>query len=75
MAMADMAGQKRKQSVLTLETKLLIVHALEEGNSQRAVGEKFGVAKADICKKISDSISASESPTLLKSVHCSPCQI
>ena len=40
--------------------------ALEEGNFQRAVGEKFGVAKSTIAdiwkyrKKISDSVSDDE---------------
>ena len=66
MAMAHVAGQKRKRTVLTLETKSLIVRALEEGNSQRVVGEKFGVAKSTIAdiwkyrKKISGSVSASD---------------
>ena len=48
-------SKKRKQSVLTLETKLEIVKVLEKGTSQRVVGDKFGVAKstvADIGKMV-----------------------
>ena len=70
--------QKRKRSVLTLETKLNIVQVLEKGTSQRVVGKKFSVAKstvADIWKdrqKISDSIASSESPSYAKkAVYCS----
>ena len=48
------------------------MHALEKGSSQRVVGEKFRVAKSTIAhiwkerKKISDFVSASESPALAK---------
>ena len=71
MAMAAVS-RKRKRAVLTIGTKLEIVLALEMGSSQRVVGEKFRVAKATIAhiwkdhKKISDSVSASESPALAK---------
>lgn len=64
--------QKRKRSVLTLEKKLEIVRALDNGSSQRVVAENFGVAKstvADIWKdrqKILDFVSASESCSYAK---------
>ena len=64
--------------VLTLETKLDIIRALEKGSSHRVVGRKFGVAKstvADIWKtrqKISDSIAASESSYAKK--QCIVCE-
>ena len=59
-------AEKRKRCVLTLETKLKIIQALENGNSQRVVGVKLGVSKSTVAdiwkdrKKISDSIAASE---------------
>ena len=40
--------QKRKRSVLTLEKKLEIVRALDNGSSQRVVAENFGVAKSTV---------------------------
>ena len=58
---------KRKRSMVTLETKMEIVCELQKGNSQRVVAERFGVAKStvgDIWKyrqKIEDCISSSES--------------
>jgi len=42
------AGSKRKRTVLTLEKKLEILKVLEQGLSQRLVGEKFGVAKCTV---------------------------
>ena len=67
--MATAVGsKKRKRSVLTLETKLEIVKALEKGTSQQVVGDKFGVAKSTIAniwkdhKRTADSIAFSESP-------------
>ena len=71
MAMAALP-HKRKRVVLTLGTKLEIVRTLEKGNSQIVVGEKFGDANSTIadiwkdCKKISDSLTASESPAYAK---------
>ena len=73
-----MAGilRKRKRAVLTLRKKLEIVQYLEKGASQKVVGEKFGVAKsivADIWKdrqKISDAVSASESPAFANKKRC-----
>ena len=64
--------QKRKRSVMTLETKMKIVHEIQTGSSQRVVAEKFGIAKStvgDIWKdrqKIEDCISSSESLTFAK---------
>ncbi len=69
-------ANKRKRSVLTLEKKLNIVKKLEKGISQRAVGEKFGVAKstvADIWKdrvKLSAATSSSESPAFYCNNSC-----
>ena len=65
-------SHKQKRAVLTIGTKLEIVHTLEKGSSQRVVGEKFRVAKSTIAhiwkdrKKISGFVSASESPALAK---------
>ena len=67
---------KRKRAVRTLGKKLEIVHSLEKGASQRVVCKKFAVAKStvtDIWKdrqKISDAVSASESPTFANKKHC-----
>ena len=58
---------QRKRSMVTLETKMEIVCALQKGNSERVVAERFGVARStvgDIWKyrqKIEDCISSSES--------------
>ena len=73
--MAGILG-KRKRAVLMLGKKLEIVQSLETGALQKVVGEKFGVAKstiADIWKdrqKISDIISASESPAFANRKRC-----
>ena len=51
----DVRWPKSESAVLTLETKLKIIQALENGNSQRVVGVKLGVSKstvADIWKDI-----------------------
>ena len=64
--------QKRKRSVMTLETKMKIVCDSQSGSSQRFVAEKFGVAKStvgDIWKdrqKFQDCVSSSESLTFAK---------
>ncbi len=78
MEVSPVAG-KRKRAVLTLEKKFNIVKELEKGISQRAVGEKFGVAKstvADIWKdraKLSAAASSSESPAYSYKKHCIVC--
>ena len=59
--------RKRKRAVLTLAKKMEIVRELQNGHSQRAIAEKYGVAKStvgDIWKyrqKLDDCISSSES--------------
>ena len=42
------ACKKRKRIAHTLETKLEIVKALEKGDSQRLVCQKFGIAKSTV---------------------------
>ena len=62
------ASKKRKQTAHTLKTKLEIMKALKKGDSQRLVGQKFGIAKSTVAdiwrdhKKITDSVASSESP-------------
>ena len=71
--------KKRKWSVLTLETKLEIMWALEKGTSQWVVGDNFGVAKSTITdiwkdrQKIADSIASSESPAFTNRKRCIIC--
>ena len=61
--------------MLTLEKKLNVMNALEGGNSQRVVGERFEVAKSTIVdiwkdhKKIIDATATSESSSVM---HYSP---
>ena len=70
------ASKKGKRTTHTLETKLEIVKALEKGDSQRLVGQKFGIAKsaiADILRdreKITDSVASSESPAFANKKRC-----
>lgn len=65
-------SNKRKRSVLTLETKLEIVRALEKGNAQREFASKFGVAKSTVAdnwkdrQKLSNFTLASESCSYTK---------
>ena len=59
-----------------LETKLEIMKALEKGDSQRLVGQKFGIAKSTIAdiwrdhEKITDSVASSESPAFANKKRC-----
>ena len=66
------ASKKRKQTAHTFEMKLEIMKALEKGDSQPLVGQKFKIAKstlvADIwkdCEKITDSVASSGSPAMI----------
>ena len=67
-----MSAKKRKRSVLTLETKIEIIHELQKGSSQRVVAGIFGVAKSTVSdiwrdrKKIEDCVSTSESLVFAK---------
>ena len=44
--MAESVLSKQKRSVLSLDTKLKIIGELKEGNSQKFVADKYGVAKS-----------------------------
>ena len=65
-------ASKRKGSVMSLEKKLDIIAELQQGKSQRAVSDYFGVAKStvgDIWKnkdKIETHVTASANPTFAK---------
>lgn len=71
-SVSSTAGQKRKRTVVTLEKKLEIIAELKKGLSQRAVAEKFTIAKStvsDIWKdrlKIEDRVAASDDVTFAK---------
>ena len=68
------ASKKRKRITHSLETKLEIVKALEKGDSQRLVVQKFEIAKSTIAdiwrdrEKIIDSVASSHLHLLTKSV-------
>ena len=70
------ASKKRKRTIHTLEMKLEIVKALEKGDSQRLVGQKYGIAKTTIAdiwrdrKRITDSVASSESPAFANRKRC-----
>ena len=70
------ASKKRKRSAHTLETKLEIVKALEKGDSQRLVGQKFSIAKSTVAdiwrdrEKITDTVASSESPAFANKKRC-----
>ena len=55
---------------------LEIVKALEKGDSQRLVGQKFGIAKSTVAniwrdrEKIIDSVASSESPAFANKKRC-----
>ena len=65
-------GKKRKRSVVTIETKLEIIEAIEKGKSQRRVAELFEIAKstvADIWKdreKLKNFVSTADVLSLAK---------
>ena len=69
---AETMASKRKRSVMSLEKKLDIIAEVRQGKSQRAVADRFGVAKStvgDIWKnkeKIETHVTASANPALAK---------
>ena len=46
--MSNSVLQKRKRSVVTLDTKMKIIGEVKKGSSQKFVADKYGVAKSTV---------------------------
>ena len=72
LAARNTMASKKKHSIMSLEKKLGIIAELQQGKSQRAVSDRFGVAKStmgNIWKnkdKIKTHVTTSANPTFAK---------